>query len=158
MTHKVDDVPAFLNGLIEVCLDGERGYHAAVADVENSELQGIFQHYEEQRAKFARELRGEVVRLGGEPTASGTLQGALHRGWMDMKSVVTGASSRAVIAACETGEDSAAAAFELAVDSTIPGETREIVERQAKQIREAHSHMLRLKEGELSVVRFAKDE
>jgi hypothetical protein len=50
-----------------------------------------------------------------------------------------------MVAACETGEDSAAASFEQAVDTNITGETREIVERQAKQIREAHSHLLRLK-------------
>jgi hypothetical protein len=50
-----------------------------------------------------------------------------------------------MIPACETGEDSAAASFEQAADTNISGETREIVERQAKHIREAHSHLLRLK-------------
>ena len=158
MTHAVDDVPAFLNHLIEVCMDGENGYRAAATDVENSELQGIFHHYEEQRAKFAKDLRGEVVRLGGEPVTGGTVLGALHRGWMDVKSAVTGSNPSAVIAACETGEDSAAASFEQAVDTTIPGETREIVERQAKQIRAAHSHMLRLKQGEATDELYAKDE
>ncbi len=147
MTHQVDDVPAFLNRLIEVCVDGEQGYRAAADDVLNSELEGIFRHYAEQRAKFAKELRGEIERLGGEPVAHGTVLGAIHRGWMNVKSGVTGASAGAAIAACETGEDSAAAAFEQAVDSTLPGETRAIVERQAKQIREAHSYLLRLKEG-----------
>ena len=52
-----------------------------------------------------------------------------------------------MVAACETGEDSAAASFEQAVDTTITGETREIAERQAKQIREAHSHLFRFEKG-----------
>ena len=139
-------------------MDGELGYRAAAADVENSELQSIFHDYEKQRAKFAEELRGEVRRLGGEAVASSTLMGALHRGWMDAKAAVTGSSPSAAIAACETGEDSAAASFEQAVDSELPGETRAIVERQAKQIRAAHSHMLRLKEGAETNELFAKDE
>lgn len=145
MTHDVDDVPALLNSLIEVCLDGEHGYLTAAADVNNSELASTFRQYGEQRAKFVKELSAEVVRLGGEPVNHGSVTGALHRGWLSVKSTLTGSSPEAIVAACETGEDSAAATFEQAVDTTITGETRAMVERQAKQIREAHSHLLRLK-------------
>jgi len=158
MTHEVDDIPALLNKLLEVCRDGEHGYRAAASDVKNSELAGIFEQYSQQRAKFAKELGAEIERLGGTPADHGTVTGALFRGWLNLKSAVTGSSSGAVIAACETGEDSAAAAFEQAVDSTIPGETRAIVTKQAKQIREAHSHMLRLKEEAESGVSFQKNE
>jgi uncharacterized protein (TIGR02284 family) len=158
MTHEVADVPALLNDLVEVCQDGERGYLTAAGDVGNSELASIFRHYAEQRVKFAKELRAEIVRLGATAAERGTVSGALHRGWINVKAALTGSGSGAVIAACETGEDSAAAAFEQAVDTDIPGETRGIVERQAKQIREAHSHMLRLKkEAETGAV-FQKNE
>ena len=145
MTHEVGDVPALLNGLIEVCLDGERGYLTAASDVDNTELAGIFRQYGEQRAKFVKELSAEVVRLGGEPVGHGSVTGAVHRGWINVKSALTGSGAEAAIGACETGEDSAAAAFEQAVDTNISGETREIVERQARQVREAHSHLQRLK-------------
>jgi uncharacterized protein (TIGR02284 family) len=145
MTHEVDDVPALLNNLIEVCVDGEHGYLTAASDVDNTELATMFRRYGEQRAKFIKELSSEVVRLGGEPVDHGTVTGAIHRGWINVKSALTGSGTEAMVAACETGEDSAAASFEQAVDTNITGETREIVERQAKQIREAHSHLLRLK-------------
>jgi uncharacterized protein (TIGR02284 family) len=145
MTHEINDLPEFLNHLIEVCRDGEHGYMTAASDVENTELASIFRQYAEQRAKFSGELKEEIVRLGGTPVEHGTVTGAIHRGWINVKSTLTGSSSEAVIAACETGEDSAAASFEQAVDTNISGQTRTMVERQAKQIREAHSHMLRLK-------------
>jgi uncharacterized protein (TIGR02284 family) len=152
MTHEAADIPALLNSLIEVCLDGEYGYLTAASDVDNTELAGIFRHYGEQRAKFTRELSAEVVRLGGEPVDHGTVTGAIHRGWINVKSALTGSGPEAMIAACETGEDSAAAAFEQAVDTNITGETREIVEKQAKQVREAHSHLLRLKKEQEQAV------
>ena len=145
MTHEVDDIPALLNNLIGVCVDGEHGYLTAASDVDSTELATMFRQYGEQRAKFIKELSAEVVRLGGEPVDHGTVTGAIHRGWINVKSALTGSGPEAMVAACETGEDSAAASFEQAVDTTITGETREIVERQAKQIREAHSHLLRLK-------------
>jgi uncharacterized protein (TIGR02284 family) len=157
MTDDVSDVQVLLNSLVKVCLDGEHGYRAAAADVENSELQGIFKQYEDQRTKFAKELRAEIGRLGGESTDTGTVGGAIHRGWLNVKSAVTGSSAEAILAACETGEDSAAVAFERAVDSTIGGETRVIVGRQAKQIREAHRHILRLKREAESGVSFQKN-
>jgi uncharacterized protein (TIGR02284 family) len=158
MTHEVSDVPALLNDLVEVCQDGEHGYLTAAGDVGNSELASIFGHYAEQRAKFAKELRAEITRLGGSPAEHGTVSGALHRGWINVKSALTGSGSGAVIAACETGEDSAAAKFEQALDTNIPGETRAIVARQAKQVREAHSHMLRLKKEAESGAVFQKNE
>jgi len=158
MTQEVSSVPDLLNSLIAICKDGEQGYLTAASDVENSELASIFQHYSEQRVKFAKELGAEVARLGGEVTDHGTVSGTVFRGWMNVKSALTGASAGAVIAACETGEDSAAAAFEQAVHTDIPGETRAIVERQAKQVREAHSHMLRLKKEADSGVAFPKNE
>jgi len=158
MTQEVSSVPALLNSLIEVCQDGEQGYLTAAKDVENSELASIFQHYAEQRAKFAKELTSEVDRLCGSAVDHGTVSGLIFRGWMNVKSALTGSSAGAVIAACETGEDSAAAAFENAAHTDIPGETRAIIERQGKQIREAHGHMLRLKKEAESGVTFPKNE
>jgi uncharacterized protein (TIGR02284 family) len=73
MTHDVADVPALLNGLIEVCLDGEHGYLTAASDVDNTELASIFRQDGEQRAKFIKDLSAEVVRLGGEPVDHGTV-------------------------------------------------------------------------------------
>ena len=83
---------------------------------------------------------------------------ALHRGWMDLKSVVSGGDAGAIIAACETGEDSAKAAFESVVNSDISGHTRSVVEKQWHKIQEAHQHMLRLKAEAASGVEFPKNE
>lgn len=134
-----------LNALIEVCKDGELGYRTAAEHVRNSELNSLFDNYAKQRAGFVRALQAEVGRLGGSATGSGTLSAAFHRGWMDLKSVLSGGDAGAIIAACETGEDSAQAAFERLVNTDISGQTRSLVEKQWRQIGEAHKQMLRLK-------------
>jgi uncharacterized protein (TIGR02284 family) len=135
-----------LNGLIEASRDGESGYRTAAADVNNSELRTIFGDYADQRAGFVRELEAEVVRLGGTPVKSGTLTAAVHRGWIDLKSGLSGGGAHAIVAACETGEDAAQAAFERVVNLDISGATRALVEKQWLQVKQAHKFMLRLKE------------
>jgi uncharacterized protein (TIGR02284 family) len=143
---KTDETIHHLNDLIRTCRDGELGYRSAEEAVKNTQLETVFAGYAKQRAGFARKLQAEVERLGGDPTASGTVTGTLYRGWMDVKSALSGGSGAAIVASCETGEDSAAAAFETVVNMDISGQTKLLVETQWNQIKEAHLHMQRLKE------------
>ena len=64
---------------------------------------------------------------------------------MDLKSAVTGGSPEAIVAACETGEDSAAAAFERVVNLDVTGQTRALIEAQWSKIKEAHQRLIHLK-------------
>lgn len=152
MTHEVDSISALLNGLIETCLDGEHGYRAAATEVKDTAMESVFTQYAEQRAKFVKELRAEVARIGGTPAESGSVTGAVHRGWISVKSALTGADAAAVVAACETGEESAVAAYDRAGDSTVSGETRSLIQRQAGQVREALNHVKRLEVARRSTI------
>jgi uncharacterized protein (TIGR02284 family) len=134
-----------LNELIHVARDGERGYHTAAEDVRNSQLQSVFSEYAKQRSTSARQLQAEVERLGGAAADSGTIAGAAHRVWMDLKGALSGGDGGAIIAACETGEDHTLAAFERVVNAGITGETLAIVEKQCGKIKEAHARLVRLK-------------
>jgi uncharacterized protein (TIGR02284 family) len=153
-----DETIEHLNGLIAVCKDGEHGYTTAAEHVCNSEMSSVFDDYAKQRAKFARELHAEVERLGGTPSDSGTMSAALHRGWIDVKSLVTGGDAGGIIAACETGEDAAQAAFERVVNTDVSGQARSLVEKQWQQIQEAHKRLLRLKEEAAAGAEFQKNE
>jgi uncharacterized protein (TIGR02284 family) len=64
---------------------------------------------------------------------------------MNLKSALTGGDPGAIVAACETGEDSAAAAFERVVNTDVTGRLRSLVEAQWAKIKEAHQRMLHLK-------------
>ena len=140
-----DEKIEHLNELLHVSHDGENGYRAAATQVNDPHMKQVFEDYAVQRAGFRRDLRSEIERLGGAPADSGTLSASVHRGWLELKSAVTGGDAAAVIAACETGEDAAQAAYERVVKTGITGEARTLAENQWSKIREAHARLLNLK-------------
>jgi uncharacterized protein (TIGR02284 family) len=153
-----EDTIAELNGLIETCKNGELGYAAAAADVRNTELESVFTEYSKQRGQFAKSLQAEVERLGGKPEQSGSVSGTVARGWMDLKSALSSGSAVAIIASCESAELAAMAAFDWVVNLDISGQTRVLVEKQCKAIKETHARLLRLKAEESEGTKFQKND
>ncbi len=147
-----------LNDLIQVCKDGEQGYRTAAENVKNSELETMFRGYAKQRAEFARELQAEVKRLGGEPADSGNVGAVLHRGWMDVKSALTGGDPGSIIAACEGGDENANAAYSRVASTDVSGKTRVLVDKQWQQIKEAQTRTHRLKTEIQDGTRFPANE
>ncbi len=68
---------------------------------------------------------------------------------MELKSAVTLGSGGAILAACESGEDSAWTHYKHAVDSGISGASRVLVDKQWEKVKEAISHLQHL-QGELT--------
>lgn len=136
-----------LNDLIETCKDGENGFRNAAEGVQNSDLISLFNTYSQQRGKFASQLQSEVRTLGGDPEKTGSTAAAMHRGWMDIKSTVTGKDEAAVISECERGEDSAVKAYEEALEKDLPADIRAIVNTQFAQVKEAHDRIRSLEKA-----------
>jgi uncharacterized protein (TIGR02284 family) len=142
-TDKSDssDIITILNGLIETCKDGEKGFRAAAEGVTNGDLATLFMNYAEQRSSFAAELQAEVSRLGGKPENGGSGLGAVHRGWIDIKAAVSGKDEGAVIAEAERGEDHAVKEYRQALEKNLPTAVQTIVENQYIHVRDAHDHV-----------------
>jgi len=136
-----DDVISTLNNLIETCKDGQTGFQTAAEGVNKSELKTLFYNYSQQRAQFAGELQNEVLRLGGDPEKTGSVAASLHRGWINIKSAVTGKDDAAVIAECERGEDSAVSNYKDALENKVPADVRSVIERQYAKVQEAHDRI-----------------
>jgi uncharacterized protein (TIGR02284 family) len=136
-----------LNELIETCLDGKQGFLEAATNAFNAELKRICLEYSQQRAQFARELQDEVRRLGGDPDQGGSVAGALHRRWMDVKSAITGRDDDAIIAECERGEDVAIGRYREVLDRDLPAAVLKIVLPQLEAIQEAHHRFRDLRQA-----------
>jgi len=115
-----DDVISTLNGLIETCKDGEEGFREAAAGVKNSEFKSLFADFSLQRSQFAGVLQELVRSLGGDPESEGSIAGAIHRGWIDLKTALTSNDEKAVLNECERGEDSAKNAYAEALEQALP--------------------------------------
>lgn len=136
-----DDVIAVLNGLIQTCKDGQEGFKQAAEGVNISELKTAFYEFGQQRAQFVGELQGLVRELGGDPEKSGTILGSLHRGWMDIKSVITGNDEAAILNEAERGEDIAKSNYQQALDNVLPANVRNVIEEQLIGITNVHDRV-----------------
>jgi uncharacterized protein (TIGR02284 family) len=138
VNHKVI---ATLNSLIETCKNGEEGFRTAAEAMSDQSVKTAFAKFARDRWQMARDLQDEVQGLGGKPETGGSLGGAVHRGWMNIKSVVTGNDDQKIIAEAERGEDVAKAAYQSALEQELPAQVRALVERQAVQVRAIHDQV-----------------
>jgi uncharacterized protein (TIGR02284 family) len=134
-------VTSILNGLIETCKDGEQGFKTAAEGVQDSEVRAMFIQFARQRGEMARELQNEVRRLGGDAEKGGSISGAAHRGWINIKSVITGKDDAAIIAEAERGEDSAKKMYEEALREPLPTQTMALVREQSMRVHDAHDRV-----------------
>ncbi len=134
-----------LNNLIETCKDGQEGFKDAAEGVENSELKTTFYNYSKQRAKFAGDLQGLVREMGGDPEDSSSITGTLHRGWINIKSVVTGSDETAILNECERGEDVAKKQYKEALEGKLPENANSVVQSQYDDVLKAHDEIKALR-------------
>ena len=146
-TASNDDVISTLNGLIETCKDGQDGFKEAAEGVERSDLKSLFYEFSQQRSQFVGELQSLVRELGGDPEKSGSVAAAIHRGWINIKSAVTGKDEGAILSECERGEDSAKNAYKSALEEALPANVTEVVQRQFTAVQAAHDRVKALRDS-----------
>ena len=142
-----NDAVSTLNSLIETCKDGEKGFKEAAEGLKSADIKATFLEYSRERAQMAAELQAEVRRLGGDPDTGGSMSSAIHRGWMDLKSAITGQDDHAIVSEAERGEDVAKAAYESALKATLPASAQTLVQQQAAKVRRVHDAVRDLRDS-----------
>ena len=143
-----DDVISTLNGLIEICKDGQDGFKDAAEGIERSDLKTVFYEFSQQRSEFTGVLQELVRSLGGDPEKSGSFSAAVHRGWMDLKSAITGKDEGAILNECERGEDYAKDAYAKALETNLPANVADVIRQQSHAILAAHNRIKGLRDAE----------
>ena len=136
-----------LNDLIQTCRDGENGFRTAAEGIKDPHVKALFDRFSRQRAEMVRELQQQVRALGGTPDESGSVSASVHRGWINIKSLVTGKDDNAIIAEAERGEDVAKATYQKALEQGLPAGARTLVEAQAAIVRSAHDEVRALEKA-----------
>jgi len=131
-----------IDNLIETLKDGQEGFQQAAESVSNPNLKSLFRNYSQQRSRFALALQSEARRHGEtDPETSSSATGALHRGWINLKSAITGGDEHAILAECERGEDSAIEEYKKALADGLTPSAQELVSRQFAEIKMAHDRI-----------------
>lgn len=142
-----DDVISTLNNLIETCKDGQDGFKESAGNVERSDLKSTFYEFSQQRSQFVGELQSLVRELGGDPENTGSVSGSLHRGWINIKSAITGQDESSILNEAERGEDAAKKAYKDALEQTLPANVNAVVQRQAEAVNTAHDKVRNLRDA-----------
>ncbi|WP_454766943.1 PA2169 family four-helix-bundle protein [Cupriavidus campinensis] len=128
-----------LNGLIEVSRDGEEGFRKAAEDAKNPELKTLFSSRATECGGAVRELQSQVMALGGKPEDHGTVAGALHRGWVSLRTAVADRSDLTILEETEKGEDVAKKRYgEALQESDLSFDIRALIERQYQGVLRNH--------------------
>ena len=147
MALDTDSIRSTLNDLIATLRDGEEGFRASAEKLANPEFRRLFDMYSRQRGRFVAELQSEVARIGGEPQSTGSASGALHRGWIGLRTALVGSDDHAILSEAERGEDSAVKTYRTALTKDLPSDIRDVLERQYKDIQETHNAVRGLRDG-----------
>ncbi len=140
-----DDVIDVLNELIETSKDGEKGFALAAKDANDALRSPQSLRKASARAGCSAGASGTGARTRGNPDDSGSVKGAVHRGWVSLKAATTSRDAKAVLEECERGEDYAKAKYSEALEHDLPQNVRTLIERQYRGVVENHDRVRELR-------------
>ena len=140
------DVVDVLNDLVEVSKDGEYGFTEAAEHAKSAEIKATLASRAADCASGAAELQRLVAAYGGEPEDSGSAAGALHRGWVSVRSVLTTKDDLAVLEEAERGEDSALKKYREAASKNLPADVQAVIRKQLQGTQANHDQIKSLRD------------
>lgn len=134
-----------LNGLVEITLDSAEGYRVASQDTTNPRFKTLFAERAQSRRQIVAALQAEVRHLGGSPQDDGTVLGAAHRVFLNLKNLVDD-SDQAIVNEVESGEDHIKEKYEAVLaDGALQRTAHEAAHKAYASIKADHDRMRDLK-------------
>ncbi len=141
-----DDVIDTLNDLIETSHDGEYGFRELSERAQAPELKQTFARRADEIRTSVAALQQAVVQQGGKAEDGGTAAGALHRGWVAVRSKITTSTDLSLLEEAERGEDSALATYRKASKRDLPAPVQALVEQQLQGVQRNHDQIKQLRD------------
>src|SRR4051812_16244370 len=141
-----DDVIDVLRDLAECSLDGEYGFRACAEHAKREDLKSMFLQRADDCRNAWMELNEQVIACGGKVEEHGSAAGAMHRGWVAVKSTLATYDDKAILEEAERGEDNAKARYMKALKSPLPANVKLIVERQMQGLQRNHDQVKMLRD------------
>jgi uncharacterized protein (TIGR02284 family) len=135
-----------LKDLVECSKDGEYGFRECAEQAKAPNLKSIFLQRADDCRRGAQELNELVRQLGGSAEDGGSALGAMHRGWVSIKSKLTTYDDKAVLEEAERGEDNAKARYTKALQKNLPANVRSVVEKQLQGVQKNHDQVKMLRD------------
>ncbi len=141
------DVVDLLNDLIEVSKDGEYGFNECAEHAKSPNIKSALTSRARDCASGAAELQRLVTAYGGEAETGGSTSGAMHRGWVSVRSALTSKDDLAVLEEAERGEDQALKKYRDAAAKILPADVQAIVGHQLQGTQSNHDQIKALRDS-----------
>lgn len=152
-----------LNRLYRFCKAGERGFMVVSENARNRGLKVVLKSFAQQRETFAKELKEEIQRLGGQISERRSIRGIIHRGRISIRAALTIGPhnvENVILGEALNGEKVLLNTYEGFLGEELPDETEALVKSQHEQIQQVcdQLQLLRGYEGHQLVVRLFDTE
>lgn len=124
-----------VRGLAAQVRDSAAGYRKAQEETGDSALAAEFGHLADERDDMVEALDECLTGLGAAPDTSGTMLGAAHRLFIDLRSAVSRRDRTAILREIVRGESVLEEAYDAAIRAGLPPEIHNIVRRQHRLAR-----------------------
>lgn len=141
-----EDVVDVLQDLVACCKDGEYGFQSCADHARRDDLKAVYTQRLQDCQRGAQELQDQIRSLGGDVKDRGSALGAVHRGWVSVKSTLSTYDDKAILEEAERGEDNALARYRKALQKPLPESIRNLVERQMQGVQRNHDQIKMLRD------------
>lgn len=121
----LQELNQFVNDRIE-------GYKHAAEATKDPAHRSYYNDLINESNQFSNEINRNISKFGGERQDSTTAKGKIFRGWMDVKSTITGSDEEAIIKSNLYGEEWAQKAYDDALEhrAELPENITQMIEKQ----------------------------
>lgn len=130
-----------LQHVIRINLDSSKGFRAAADEVDNAPLAQFFRACADEREEMAHECQRLVGANGTAPEHDGSLLGAAHRWWLNIRGAIQDGDEHAVLAEAERGEDAIKHLYEKILEHHPGSAVNDVLQRQYAQIKSRHDQV-----------------
>lgn len=141
ITNMNKDTIDGIQDLISINIDSSKGFTAAAEHIENEQIASYFRDCGKERLRFANELQVATALNDEKPENDGSLKGAAHRWWMNIRSTVTGGDEHTVLADAERGEDEIKHLYEQTLKDTAGSSVNGILQGQYALVKQRHDQI-----------------
>lgn len=135
MSNYTDEIGDRLNDLLEKTYDAEKGFKTAAENAKHVGLKSYFSNKSQERYNFGHQLKAELRSYGEKPDKGGSVTGAAHRTWMEVKSWFSVDDDEAMLEEAIRGEKASVDEYQDVLKETaLPVSTRNVLERQKNTI------------------------
>ena len=142
MAELLKETESVLKDVIETLIDGQEGFKDIGEKLQDDTLKRYFLAESLKRASFKGELEDVLIKsgVGDAYKETGSVAGALHRTWGDLKAKF-GVNDHSLLETAEQGEDKAKKAYADALKHDLPLPVHQLLSTQAAHIQTSHDYV-----------------